>query len=108
MQGPLVALEQTYINLQQQVSMLSAGCDPQKKQALITQLVAARTAYWSCVNKAFHDDDPQVASLTAQLTDANQKVVNAIQQMGDMSATLDQITRSVSLASQLAKFVIAA
>ena len=106
MQDALSALEQTYMNLQSQVSMLSMNCNADQKNTLITQLVAARSAYWSCVNKAFHDDDPQVISLTNQLNAANQQLSNAVQQMGDITATISQITQAVSLASGLASMVI--
>ena len=108
MQDALAALEQTYMTLQSQVSMLSAACDPQQHDTLITQLVAARSAYWSCVNKAFHDDDPQVISLTSQLNVANQQLSNAITQMGDMNTLLTQITQAVATASKLAALVISA
>src|SRR5271165_426506 len=81
MQDALAALEQTYMTLQQQVGMLSLNCDDDQKKLLISQLVAARAAYWNCVNKAFHDDDPQVGALTAQLQASNQQLQKATQQM---------------------------
>ena len=67
MQDPMAVLEQNYITIQDQVNMLSLSCNQAERDTLNAQLVAARSAYWSCVNKAFHDDDPQVAALTAQL-----------------------------------------
>jgi len=108
MQDPLAALEQNYMNLNQQLAMLSLNCTPDQKNSLISQVVAARTAYWSCVNKAFHDDDPQVVNLTSQLNAANQQLSNAVQQMGDITATLNQIDEAVTLASSLAALVISA
>jgi ABC-type phosphate/phosphonate transport system ATPase subunit len=108
MQDALAALEQNYMNLNQQLAMLSVNCTPDQKTALISQVVAARTAYWSCVNKAFHDDDPQVVSLTNQLNAANQQLTNAVLQMGDITTTLNLITRAVTVASSLAALVIAA
>ncbi|MGH9598670.1 MAG: hypothetical protein ACRD27_02300 [Terracidiphilus sp.] len=107
MQAALAALEQIYMNLHQQLAMLSTNCTPDQRSQLIAQVVAARTAYWSCVNKAFHDDDPQVVSLTSQLNAADQQLTNAVQQMGDMAATLNAVTQAVSLASSLAALVIA-
>jgi ABC-type proline/glycine betaine transport system substrate-binding protein len=106
MQDALTALEQNYMTLNQQLAMLSLNCTPDQKTALMNQVVAARSAYWSCVNKAFHDDDPQVVSLASQLNAANQQLSNAVQQMGDIGATLTQITQAVTLASSLAALVI--
>src|SRR5271165_3359687 len=108
MQDALAALEQTYMTLQQQVGMLSLNCDDDQKKLLISQLVAARAAYWNCVNKAFHDDDPQVGALTAQLQASNQQLQKATQQMGNISAVLDKINDAVSAATKLAGFVIPA
>lgn len=106
MQEALAALEQNYMNLNQQVAMLSANCNTDQKAELIKQLVCARVAYWSCVNKAFHDDDPQVMDLTTKLKAANQLLANAVQQMGDITVTLSQINTAVTLASSLAALVI--
>jgi len=108
MQDALAALEQNYMTLNQQLAMLGLNCTPDQKTALMNQVVAARSAYWSCVNKAFHDDDPQVVSLTSQLNAANQQLSNAVQQMGDIAGTLTQITQAVTLASSLAALVISA
>ena len=106
MQNALAALEQNYMNLNQQLAMLSVNCTPDQKAALISQVVAARTAYWSCVNKAFHDDDPQVVALTNQLNAANQQIGIAVQNMGDIAATINLITQAVTVAASLAKLVI--
>ena len=106
MPDALAALEQNYATLNQQLTMLSLNCTPDQKNALIGQVAAARSAYLSCVDKAFHDDDPQVLSLTNQLNGAIQQVSNSVQQMGNMSDTLTAITQAVSIASSLAALVI--
>jgi len=108
MQAALAALEQNYLTLNSQVTMLSIACTPDQKTALVTQLVAARAAYWACVNKAFHDDDPQVVALTNQLNAVNQQLTDAVGQMGDFTATLGQITNAAAIAGSLAALVIAA
>ncbi len=108
MQDALAALEKNYITIQDQVNMLSLGCDQAERDALNAQLVAARSAYWSCVNKAFHDDDPQVVALTVQLTQQTKAIENAVETMGDIATVLDQITTAVKIAGGLAAMVIAA
>ncbi|MGD0548848.1 MAG: hypothetical protein ABR991_13685 [Terracidiphilus sp.] len=67
----------------------------------------ARQNYWACVNKAFHDDDPQVVSLITQIDAANQELSNAVQQTGNITATINDITNVVTLGAQLAAKVIA-
>lgn len=107
MQTALAELEKCYFTLQSQIDTLSAACQTKdQKDALSTQYVKARQAYWSCVNKAFHDDDPQVASLAAQLDAANAKLKVAVQQMGNISKVIDGITQAVSIAASLSKMVI--
>ena len=65
MQSALQELETTYLTLQSQINMLSGPARRrQQRDALSTQYVQARNNYWACVNKAFHDDDPQVVNLT--------------------------------------------
>jgi small-conductance mechanosensitive channel len=89
--------------------MLSAACQTQaQRDTLQTQYVQARQNYWACVNKAFHDDDPQVVALTTQLDTFNKQLTTAVQQMGDISNLLNQITEAVSTAASLAKLVISA
>jgi hypothetical protein len=107
MQTALAELEKCYFTLQFQLDMLSAACQTQgQRDALSAQYVKARQAYWSCVNKAFHDDDPQVASLTKQLDTANANLKVAVQQLGNISKVIDDITQAVSIAASLAKMVI--
>jgi len=107
MQEALQQLEATYFTLQGQINMLSTACKTQEQRdALSTQYVKARANYWACVNKAFHDDDPQVASLTTKVGAANQELTQAVRQMGDIATTIKNITSVVTLGSQLAKMVI--
>lgn len=107
MQDALSALEASYITLQAQIADLSAACqNPDQTSALMSKYVAARTNYWSCVNKAFHDDDPAVASLVTQLNAANMDLKTAVEQMGDMKKVLDSITQAITLGSSLAAKVI--
>lgn len=108
MQDPMAVLEQNYITIQDQVNMLSLSCNQAERDDLNAQLVAARSAYWSCVNKAFHDDDPKVVALTAQLKQQTQAIKGAVQNMGEIASVLDQITTAVNTASKLAALVISA
>jgi len=108
MQDPMAALERNYITIQDQVNMLSLNCDQTERDSLNTQLVAARSAYWSCVNKAFHDDDPLVVALTAQVKKQTEAIDEAVQSLGDIAKVLDQITTAVNTAAKLAALVIAA
>lgn len=108
MQSALAELETTYFTLQSKIGMLLATCQTQdQRDALTTKYVAARSAYWSCVNKAFHDDDPAVVALTTQLDAANNQLKAAVEQLGDITATIDRITQVVTIGASLAAKVIA-
>lgn len=107
MQSALQELEATYFTLQSQINMLSQACETQQQRdSLSTQYVLARQNYWACINHAFHDDDPQVVSLTTQIDAANQQLSNAVQQMGDITTTINDITSVVTIGAQLAAKVI--
>ncbi len=105
MQDSMAALEQNYITIQNLVNMLPLNGDQAERNTLNTQLVTARKAYWSCVNKAFHDDDPQVVDLTAQLKQQTRTIKDAVQNVGDIANKLDQITTAVNTAAKLAALV---
>jgi len=108
MQDALAELETTYFTLQSKIGMLLAACQTQdQRDALTTKYVAARSAYWSCVNKAFHDDDPAVIALTTQLDKANDQLKKAVEQLGDIKTVIDTITQVVTIGASLAKMVIA-
>jgi ABC-type proline/glycine betaine transport system substrate-binding protein len=105
MQSPLQELETTYFTLQAQINMLSLACKtPEQRDPLSAQYVKARQNYWACVNKAFHDDDPQVVSLTSQLNAANQQLSDAVKEMGDITKVISTITNVVSMGEQLDHF----
>jgi hypothetical protein len=107
MQSPLQELESTYFTLQSQIDMLSQACQTQEQRdSLSAEYVKARQNYWACINKAFHDDDPQVVSLTSQIDAANQELSTSVQQMGDITKTLTDITNVVTIGAQLAAKVI--
>lgn len=107
MQSPLQELETTYFTLQSQISVLSQACQTQEERDTVSaQYVQARQNYWACVNKAFHDDDPQVVTLTNQIDAANTQLSNAVQQLGDIADTISDITNVVTLGEQLASKVI--
>lgn len=107
MQDALAAVEALYFGLQQQVGMIvAATTSTEQKNAFMSQYVAARTAYWNCVNKMFHDDDPKVAALTTQLQALNQQVSNFEKQLGEISKVLDIITQAATIASDLSSMAI--
>jgi hypothetical protein len=108
MQLPLQELETTYFTLQQQIGSLGDACQTQvQRDALSTQYVQARQNYWNCVNKAFHDDDPVVISLTNRVEAANQQIAHLDTQLEGIAKIIDDITSAVKLGTQIAAKVIA-
>ncbi len=107
MPGALSEVESTYFTLQAKIATLAEACQtPEQSAALTAQYEAAHDAFLACENKAFHDDDPEVATLTTQLNAANAEVKKAVQQMGEISKTIDIITDAVKISSSLAGKVI--
>ncbi|HEY1903878.1 MAG TPA: hypothetical protein VGG56_15705 [Terracidiphilus sp.] len=107
MQEALAQLESTYLTMQPQIGLMLNACPSQgDRDTITTKFVAARQNYWSCVNKAFHDDDPQVISLTTDLTTANTALKTAVTQLDDIKKTIDAITQAVTVGASLAAEVI--
>ena len=108
MQTPLEELEKSYISLQSQINMISMACtDQSQRDQISAQYILARQNYWNCVNKAFHDDDPQVETLTRQLAEANQKLTATLAKLDDLAKVLDVMTEVAAVGGQLAAKVIA-
>jgi hypothetical protein len=108
MQSALAELETTYVTIQAQIGLLLAACQTkEQRDDLTSKYVAARSAYWSCINKAFHDDDPAVIALTTELDAQNKQVKAAVQQIGNIKTVIDTIAQAVSVGTSLAAKVIA-
>lgn len=107
MPGALSEVESTYFTLQSKIANLNDACQtPEQAAALSAQYVAAHDAFLAAQNGAFHDDDPEVATLTADLNDANTKLKKAVQEMGEIKGIIDIATEAVKISTSLAGKVI--
>jgi len=96
------ALENLYFLLRGSLSTLQAnGATPDQLDQLRTQIVVARTNYWTAINSIFHSDDPQVRNLTSQLNSAQLSLDATIKHLNDVAKVLDAITKAVDIGSQL-------
>jgi len=102
--GPsLQSLEDQYMLLTQQLSMLLAACPTQvERDQVMTQYVTARRNYWSSIQKVFHDDDPQVVSLVQELRTEQQKIADCINHLDNIARIIDIITQAVNVGTTLA------
>jgi hypothetical protein len=108
MNPSLEALENLYVLLRGSLSTLQAqGATPDQLDALRTQIVLARTNYWTAINSILHDDDPQVRDLTSQLNTAQLSLQATIKHLDDVAKVLDAITKAVDIGSQLAAKAVA-
>lgn len=96
------ALENLYFLLRGSLTTLQGqGATPDQLDQLRTQIVIARTNYWTAINSIFHDDDPQVRDLTSQLNTAQLSLEATIEHLNDVAKVLDAITKAVDIGSQL-------
>jgi hypothetical protein len=103
MGNSLKALEDQYILLTQQLSLLLAACSSQQERdQLMTLYVTCRRNYWNSINKIFHDDDPRITALIGQMREEQQKVQHCMQQLDQMAHVLDILTEAVNMGTQLA------
>lgn len=108
MSDALDALEAIYFTLQNNLSDMLAACSSQaERDSIMSQYVAARQAYWSCVGRAFHDDDPAVQALVADARDDINKLNEIESSLGDIAKVMNVIEETVSVATALASKVIA-
>jgi chromosome segregation ATPase len=98
----LVDVQNTFLTLDSQYSMLLASCRTEaERDALARQYSAAQENYQVALNAVLSDDDAQIAALSSQLKAANTQVVQATAQMGNISKVIDDITTAISLGAKL-------
>ena len=101
------ALENLYFLLRGSLTTLQAnGATPDQLDQLRTQIVIARTNYWTAINSILHDDDPQVRDLTSQLNTAQLSLEATIKNLNDVAKVLDAITKAVDIGTQLVEKAI--
>jgi hypothetical protein len=99
----LKALEDQYMLLTQQLSMLLAACKTQaQRNAIMTQYVTSRRNYWNSINKIFHDDDPRITALVQQMHAEQAKIKDCANHLDKIAQVLDAITEAVTVGTQLA------
>jgi hypothetical protein len=103
----LSTLEGIYTSLQANLDMTLSACpDQAHRDQVMTQYVTARTNYWNCVNKAFHDDDPALQALVTQGKTAITAIKNINDSLGDITKVINTITQAVTIGGEIAAKVI--
>lgn len=102
--GPsLQSLEDQYMLLTQNLSMVLAACPSQtERDRVMTQYVTSRRNYWSSIQKIFHDDDPKVVSLVNEMHAEQQKIKECTKHLNDIAKVIDIITDAVNVGTALA------
>ncbi|HEX3437020.1 MAG TPA: hypothetical protein VHT24_09675 [Pseudacidobacterium sp.] len=99
----LKALEDQYMLLTQQLSMILAACKTQtQRDAVMTQYVTSRRNYWNSINKIFHDDDPKIAALVRQMSNVQTQIKDCTNHLDKIAQVIDDITDAVTVGTQLA------
>jgi HEAT repeat protein len=108
MSEAVTALQNIYFAIQQNISAMLAACQTQaQRDELMSKYVAARQNYWQAINKVFHDDDPAVKTLVTQANDAAKTLTAISTNLGDIATVLNDITKAVTLGSQIVAKVVA-
>ena len=96
------SLENLYFLLRNSLVTLQAqGATIDQLDQLRTQIVRARTNYWTAANSILHDDDPEVRKLTSQLNSAQLSLAATIEHLNNVAKVLDAITKAVDIGSQI-------
>ncbi len=102
MANALDDVQATYTIVNEKYNLLRVACQTDaQRDALAAQYADAQTAYFACVGKMLSDDDAEIATLSQQLQAANTLVTQSVEEMGDMSTVIDQITQAVTLGAKL-------
>lgn len=107
MDGALSAVENIYFSIQSSLNDMLAACHTDDERNTIrTKYIAARQNYWQCINKTFHEDDPEVQALVTQAKSVSTDIKNISDKLGDISKVIDVLSVAVSVGSQIASKVI--
>ena len=103
MGNALLALQNQYIYLTQNLSMMLTACSTQdQRDAIQTQYVACRRNYFKSVNSIFHEDDPAVASAITQMKTAQTALTSMLNGLNDITKVINGITDAVQIGAKLA------
>ena len=103
MTDALQALEDQYILLTNNLSNLVLACKTDDdKNALMTQYVTCRRNYFTGINQMFHDDDPSVEALVAQMNKEQATLKAAVANIGAIAGVITTITSAVQTGASLA------
>lgn len=101
--GPsLQSLEDQYMLLTQQLSGILAACSATQHDLVMAQYLTSRKNYWRGIQKAFHDDDPQVEALVTEMHDEQKAIKAATAHLDNIAKVIDVITDAVSVGTALA------
>lgn len=103
MGAALNSLESQYIVLTQNLAATLAACKTDDQRTDIrTQYVQARRNYWNSINEVFHDDDPAIEGLVAQMNSAHDSLQKMTQNLANVAQVITTITTAVKIGTELA------
>jgi len=103
MSEALQSVESLYIYLTNNLSRLQAKYPKEpEKSRFMSQYVAARRNYYNSINRIFHDDDPAIISLCAEMKKQQAVIKKEIAAMADAAKILNAITTAVQIGAKIA------
>jgi NAD+--asparagine ADP-ribosyltransferase len=103
MSEAITALQNIYFAIQLKLNDMLASCQTQaQRDQVMSQYVAARQNYWQAINKVFHDDDPSVKALVTQANAAATTLTSINTSLGDIATVLNDLTKAVTIGSEIA------
>lgn len=107
MSPALEAVEAIYFNAQTNLNEMLAACHTDEERTVIrTQYVQARHNYFACINKAFHDDDPQLEIEVAQAKAVAEELKEINKQLGDITKVITTMTTAVTYGAAIVAKII--
>ena len=98
----LQALEKLYQCLDLNFNALFEACKTEEdRDRLRRDYVNARDNFWEARNRVFHENDPLIASLNAELKETQKSLEKSLADLKKISQILGIISQAVGLASRL-------
>jgi hypothetical protein len=98
----LKLVEETYLLLTRNFNKLYEACKTEEQRNQLRQAyVQARDNFWEAQNRVFQENDPLVADIVKELSEAEEEIKRRLEDLKKIAQVLQAITKAVRLGSSL-------
>ena len=107
MSPALTVEEALYFQAQLKLNEMLAACQSQaERDQVMAAYVQLRHNYFLCIDRTFHDDDPELVALVTQAEKSVSEIQKIEEHLGDIAKVINVLTTAVTYGAKIASKVI--